>query len=149
MMNSYDDLRWSGQREPLDEAALEAIEAFFGVALPDGYRECLRKYHGASPEVSDFDVEPSDGEPFQSCVGVLLTADPEDPENIVAAHDGMGNSADRKLIPIIDDGGGDFVCLDYRDVNVPRVSYFRSEVAEVEELAESFEAFCAMLREPE
>lgn len=149
MSNKHEDLRWNGQRESLDDPVIDVVESFFGVALPADYRECLKTYHGASPEVSDFKVTLSHGEAFTSCVGVLLSADPADPESIAATYEGLGDSADPKLIPIIDDGGGDFVCLDYRVGRaVPRIAYFRSEVAKVEELAESFEAFCEMLHEP-
>src|SRR5688572_18025409 len=106
MTDACDRLRWLDPLEPLTEEALASVEAHFGVKLPPLYRECLRKYHGTSPEVCDFPVHGSDGRSFGSCIGVLLTADREASENIFTTHEHLGDLADPRLIPISDDGGG-------------------------------------------
>ena len=61
----------------------------------------------------------------------------------------MGPHKNEKVIPIADDGGGDFVCLDYRDGGTdPAVCYFQHELGELTPLAASFSDFCTMLWEP-
>lgn len=142
-------LRWRGQRKPLDPRLVSSVEDHFGVTLPHDYRECLVRNHGASPVISDFEVAPPGEASFTSGIGVLLSADPDDPENIINTHRGMGRYADRRLVPIADDGGGDFVCLDYRSGQPPRIVYFRSELGQAVALAADFTALCNMLHEPE
>jgi cell wall assembly regulator SMI1 len=147
----YEALRWDNLREPLAESTVTEAERALGIRFPDDYRRCLIQFHGASPAVSDFVVVTQDGRRFNSCVGVLLTADPRDAENILAMHSGMGPYKDGPVIPIIDDGGGDFVCLDYRGKGAreaPRIVYFEHELGELHGLAATFADFCSSLFEP-
>jgi hypothetical protein len=146
----YQELEWENVREALEESVVVAVENHFGIRFPEAYRSCLIRFHGAYPRQSDFRVVTNDGRRIGGCVGVLLTADPGDPENIISTHEGMGPYKDRRVIPITDDGGGDFVCLDYREVDrsIPSIVYFDHELGELYSLGAGFEDFCAMLREP-
>ncbi|OIP38199.1 MAG: hypothetical protein AUK47_12430 [Deltaproteobacteria bacterium CG2_30_63_29] len=145
----YADLDWDEVNEPLEEETIKALEKHFGVVLPRDYRGCLELFHGAYPRVQEFSVEGSDGEPVDGCLGVLLSADPDEGDNIYDAHSEMESHAHKKIIPIADDGGGNLLCLDFRKEGKPSVCYFQPELGEFTFVAPSFSAFCELLDEPE
>jgi cell wall assembly regulator SMI1 len=109
-------------REPLPERMIRGAELLFGVSFPLDYREHLKIYHDASPHPSGFLVKDSPLGPFGGCFGVLLTLDPRTVENVFTeigrAEIGftqIGREAwPENVIPIVQDGGGNLLCLDYR-----------------------------------
>jgi len=146
---NYRQLKWEGIRPPLSDVLLDETEKYFQIHFPREYRECLKLYHGAFPKVSDFYVNLKDGNEIVSCLAMLLTADPEDPENIIDIFKGMGEYKTLKVMPIGDDGGGDYICLDFRaNYDMPAVVYFQAELGDLLFVAPDFSGFCEMLFEP-
>jgi cell wall assembly regulator SMI1 len=105
-------ISWRRMREPLPERMIRGAELLFGVSFPKDYREHLEIYHDASPHPSRFLVKDSPLGAFGGCFGVLLTLDPRSEENVFTY---MGREAwPDGVIPIVQDGGGNLLCLDYR-----------------------------------
>lgn len=106
---------WHGRREPLSEQQVGGAEQLRGVRFPEDYRQCVRVNHGAYPDPAGFLV-PCEPSPLGSGVGCLLTLDPYAPDNLFALLSYL--STDQQIphfvVPIATDGGGDFICLDYR-----------------------------------
>ena len=145
------DLGWETSDPSLSEETVAIVEEYFGVRFPEEYRATLIRYPSAWPKLSGFSFTTPDGRHRGSGIGMLLSADQASSENIIAVHKGMGRYGDPKVIPISDDGGGDYVCLDYRRADPhgePSVSYFEHELLEIHALAETYSAFCATLTEP-
>src|SRR3954471_8292620 len=104
---------WRYTTDPLSEKAIKSAERALGVEFPPDYRACVRENHGGAPEPSGFVVEVEPGRTEARTVGLLLTLDTREPENVVRTRSETPGLPDG-LVPIMDDGGGDFVCLDYR-----------------------------------
>ena len=120
------NIQWSNLQEPLPERMIQGAELLFGITFPPDYRECLRVYHDASPHPSGFTVENSPLGPFGGSFGVLLSVHPFVSENIFTwvpsnsinagqHEEPMDFDWPELVIPIIHDGGGNLVCLDYRE----------------------------------
>lgn len=87
--------------------------------------------------------------------GLVSLGPPDDHDSVLACaeelHDNYGVS--RQLIPIALDGGGDFMCLDYRESeSEPKIVYWSygaiPDVA-IAYIADSFTSFLAMLKPPD
>ncbi len=146
----YDELKWIDVDDPLSDEELIEIEKYFSVTFPEEFKDFIRKYHCAVPKVSDFDfyLKPFN-ESTTSGIGIILGNDPVR-GSIIKTHKGLGESAKPHCIPFIDNGGGDYVCLDFAEnPNKPKIVYFYHELLEYFPIADSFLDWCEMLYEPE
>lgn len=138
---------------PLPEHVLSGAELLLGVHFPADYRDCVRHNHGAQPTLGEFEAG-APGDRWEGSLGELLTLDPRAPHNVFAVLAGL--AVDEQLpgfvVPIADDGGGNFLCLDYRADNSrthPTVAFWFHEVGGADGIvyvAAHFAAFLAMLR---
>lgn len=141
---------WQGTREPLPDRVLAGAELLLGVIFPSDYRDCVRVNHGGRPEPNGF-VVPADPAPWGSGVGILLSLDPHDPNGVwgVLGRLGVDAQLPAGLVPVAEDGGGDFICLDYRGgPERLAVVYWSHEVggeAGVVPVAETFGDFLSLL----
>ena len=136
---------WDGCHPRLDDAALEEVQRRCGVVFPDDYRECARLCHGSRPRKNGFAFDDPEIGRMESCVGVLLSFTADDPESIFAAHDRMRAFLPPGALPIADDGGGDFVCLNYSGKTPPTIGYWHHGAGRLVPLAPSFTALLGML----
>lgn len=144
-------LEWLNCRTPIGEDVIGEAERRLGVRFPDSYRECVKNCHGGYPRQSDFTFQDRDIGMVTSGIAQMLTFDVDDEENIVSTRERLASQLPAGVIPITDDGSGDFVCLDFRGGGEPEVIYWHHERAEGESitrLAGDFESFMTMLREP-
>src|SRR5262245_51763194 len=114
---------WRFTSEPVSEKAIRFAERALGVQFPADYRLCLRDNGGGAPEPAGFAV---DGVTKQ--VGILLSLDPGEDENVVGTTQKLyaEGRLPQGLIPIINDGMGNFVCLDNRH-EPSKLSYLTTE----------------------
>jgi hypothetical protein len=82
---------------------------------------------------------------MESCVGVLLSFAADDPESIFAVYESMRSFLPLGAVPIADDGGGDFVCLDYSSGTTPTIGYWHHGEDSLVSVAPNFTAFLEML----
>jgi hypothetical protein len=82
---------------------------------------------------------------MESCIGILLSYSSDDPENIFTAYESLKPSLPAGAIPVADDGGGDFVCLDYSRGSPPTIGYWHHGESSLVTLAASFTDFINML----
>jgi hypothetical protein len=145
---------WQTYRSPLTANVLQAAELILGVRFPARYAELATAYPGGRPLPNEFEVNTKKGS-WGSCLGVLLSLDPRDSENVFQC---IGNTTregglPEGLIPIADDGGGDLICLDFRSAHgEPPVVYWAHELGGVDGLvpvAETFEEFLGRLKDDE
>ena len=142
-------LRWHATRSPLPDDTIDQAERALRVSLPPAYRAIIGRFSGGYPEPNEFTVVAGDRS-WVSGVGVLLSLDRGDADNVFEYMNNL--SVDAQLpsgvIPIADDGGGDLVCLDYRDsAQAPRVVYLSHDTSHDApiELAASFDDFLVLL----
>ena len=125
---------------------IEGAEALLGVRFPDSYRALLPELNGACGE-AEF---PLPDEERGGSIGVWLSLLPWDAESVWSTLSAWGeHELPRRLIPFGEDGGGNYVCFDYRHSDVPSVVFWHHEL-EAEEgifpVAATFEEFLRMLR---
>lgn len=152
-MTSNPDLIWRFTTDPLSEKVIRTAERTLGVEFPADYRECVRINHGGAPESAAFSVEAGPKGRETRNVGLLLTLDTRESENVVQASAELSGEGGLPalVIPIINDGDGRFVCLDYRhdpERKSPAIGFWSPETV-VDDglipLATDFSAFLSML----
>ena len=149
-MTTTSSVVWRWTSEPLSERLIRNAERALCIEFPADYRACVRDNHGGAPEPADFRVDLGAGRYLAGSVGLLLSLDPRQDESVVATAQLL--TAESRLppglIPIIDDGTGKFLCLDYRadaTTKAPTIAYFSTD-HEVVTVAHDFTALLGLLR---
>jgi cell wall assembly regulator SMI1 len=149
-------LTWKRCQPPVDDGVVEQLEQALGVTFPHDFRELMKRCHGGSPvEREHFDFYYVGGQhEAGSCLGALLTLYPEDSNGILKTIETLSydDQLPEKVIPFAEDGGGDMMCLDYRDdPEHPTVVYWSHEEPKetsISPLADSFTKFLDSLQPP-
>lgn len=146
---NWRDLDWKGCRDAAEDEQIRLAEDELRIRFPLAYVECVKLCHGGYPRQMAFTfVDQLIGE-MSSGVAQMLSFDWSDEENILATFNRLKDQLPSGVIPIADDGTGDFVCLDFRSHERPRITYWHHE-REGEEalsvLAEDFDSFMEMLK---
>jgi hypothetical protein len=144
------ELHWFEPGERLSSDELAKAQAQLGVFLPADYSDVVMKHDGGSnPDECSFDYL-IDGRTRVGNFGMLLSLRKSSSENVFETIENLAEQLPQGVIPVIDTGSGDFVCLDYR-AGAPSVVYFAHERADgkaIIHLAASFGEFVDGLREP-
>lgn len=138
---------------PTTLAAIEAFENDRGIALPRLYKEFLLAANGGIPENPAFPVhgiaDYSVGV-MQVFFGVGARAPMPD---LAETYDLYAGGIPREVVPIADNGGGDYVCLDLRNGR-ERVAFWDKRhfwgtgewrESDLYHVADTFEEFLASL----
>jgi cell wall assembly regulator SMI1 len=146
------DLNWVGTLQPVSEDAVVNVERKFGYVFPAAFRTLVREVHGGHPDTNEFVYQDPVLGPVATGLSELLSVDVREAGNIIAVHEWVADRLPAGVIPFGSDGGGDYVCFDFReDASRPRVVYWMHEKppsAAIVPLAESFDGFLNMLRNP-
>lgn len=115
--------------ENVSDEQLSGAEQLLGVKFPVEYREEVQNFGGSFGDVAFLVDRPSEG--FDRCsIGLLLSLLPQSRNSIyrvMAAWEEHELSA--RLIPIAEDGGGNYLCLDYRNGDEPDVVFYFHELS--------------------
>lgn len=127
---------------------IAGAERVLGVRFPSQYSELLRTHAGSYGE-AEFSVA---GAPSASSIGHWLSLSPWETESLWATLSfWREHQLPHSLVPIASDGGGNLVCLDYRESGEPSVAMWFHELmgeAGLTVVAQSFTQFMENLREP-
>ena len=138
-------MEWSGCRTPVSKEMVDLAQDVLGVVFPASYRDCLTRCGGGRPIASSFSlVDPEIGQ-MESCIGALLALEENDPEGLLQTNSALEGRIPPAVVAIADDGGGGFVCLDYRAGSPPGVGYWTYDLDDVIALSPSFEEFLGKL----
>jgi hypothetical protein len=139
---------WVGCRPPLDEETVRDAERRLDLKFPEDYVAAAAQCPGGHPQRNRFTyLDPVLGN-VRSSLAMLLDLSPDADEGVVSMTQLLADELPGRVIPIGDDGGGDYVCLDFRSDGPPTVAYFSHESEpsdDVIPLASSFSAFLQML----
>jgi hypothetical protein len=136
---------WDGCHPPVEEIRIDQVQAELGVVFSDDYKECVTCCHGGRPANNAFALYDPDIGRMESCIGTLLTFAEADNENIIQTQKRLGAFLPKGAIPVADDGGGDFACLDYSSGESPTIGYWNHGEVRLIPLAQSFSEFLDML----
>ena len=139
-------LEWEPAHPPLPERIVAAAEMILDRRLPASYKALAQRYPGGRPARSERD------EGWIACVGWLMSLDPRHGENVYEAIATLAADDEHPApdaVPIIGDGGGNLICLDYSaGATEPAVVYWQHELYWDEGMvavAPSFDAFLEIL----
>lgn len=145
-------LNWSDPGESIDPSVVESAETRLSVKFPQDYLEMITLHSGGdNPEECSFKYF-SQGESWGGNFGVLLSLREEDSENVFETIEGFGDRLPQGLIPIIESGSGDLVCLDYRSSSTPTICHFSHDSPAEDAVcfvANTFSEFLDLLYNPE
>ena len=148
---SNSSLEWRGGAV-IDKTRIHAIETQLGVRFPEDYRACVLVHDGGSPDKTEFPyIHPELGE-FGGCFGALLRLGAHGEDSLLWTLEAISDRLPTKVIPFMEDPGGDCVCFDFRavdnkDVEPPLVYWTHDCPPErsLTPLARSFTEFLEML----
>ena len=140
----------------VDIKQIRMLEENFAVIFPKKYTEFIIIHNGASLIIDSFDFYDHDlaQQNNASIAFIPLEKIAMFTEWLLRESENDTDYFSQKLIPFGDDGGGNFMCFDYRkhEANNPPIVYWNHSVYEnskrISFIANNFEEFINMLHEP-
>ena len=146
-----EDLTWFSDPNPAGEEDIRHAEHVLGQHFPSDFREFVKRFGGGFPDQTDFEFEDDEKGTFYAAVGQFLAIGQRDEAHILGWMARTEFLPDG-LVPIALGGGGDYVCLDYRNAAIPSVVFWhhgrRGLPDEVSFVSETFSDFISLLRVP-
>lgn len=103
----YDDSK-------LDIALIENTEKKIGIDFLEDYKNCVLKYHGATPIQDLFNVKG-----IQRVFGEFLGFDESEDETLLSYYimetDKIRGTLPKDVIPFANDPSGNYICFDYKN----------------------------------
>lgn len=101
-------IQMAKQNSPLTDEAVCLFEAKFGIELPTSYRKWLKSINGRFPSKTNYFISKSDLPGFPCSVGVEWFLSIDEIDKALKSY-GIHISCD--LVPIGEDGDGNFTCI--------------------------------------
>ncbi len=145
-------LTWEDCGAKIDEQVIELIEAKLKHRFPQDFRAVILECHGGHPKPACFSYYDPDIGSVETSVAELLSFDLKCRNNIVRTCRALSDWLPSGVIPFVSEGGGDFVCFDYRgheEGMAPVVVYWsheREPETSIIFLCSTFSEFLKMLR---
>ncbi len=138
--------------EIINSEQIDGAERLLGVKFPVEYRQVVQNFGGSSGDVEFLVDRPSDG--FDRCgIGLVLSLLPHSRNSVyrvMAAWE--EHELPAQLIPVAEDGGGNYLCLDYRNGEEPEVVFYFHELTGDDGIifvCPTFAGFIARLVQPD
>lgn len=138
--------------ESIDAAQIAGAEQLLGVRFPAEYREVAKNFGGSYGDAEFLVDRPAGG--FDRCsVGLVFSLLPQSRNSVYCVMAGWAeHELSARIIPIAEDGGGNYLCLDYRNGDEPEVVFFFHELLGEEGLmtvCPTFAEFLTRMVEPD
>lgn len=137
------------------EERIEFLQEKIGIKFPHSFVNLIKECDGGVPKSSEFYFY---DEYFQSkitaCVGGFLNLSSSEWSDFLNNYLSSPEFFPEGLIAFAEDGGGDFICFDYRkgkNIADPPIVYWSHEAdigKDISFVANNFEEFIEMLEEP-
>jgi hypothetical protein len=148
---SGENLTWFSDPLPATEEQITAVESMLKRRLPEDYREFAKRFSGGWPNECDFEICDGTGGIFHASLGEFFTLLPKHEKNLVTWMQ-RTEFFPAELVPFGVDGGGNYICFDYRSLNDPAVAFWHSGRRglndEISFVAKAFSDFVMMLHQP-
>ena len=118
-------MNWNFVKKLKEENYIATVEQSFGIEFPESLLNLIREFNNGTPSPNTFDTELLVGKSF----GELLNFNLDDEYNILTDYEDIKDKLPKDVYPFAGDGGGDFMCLDYRNVDngEPKIYYWDHE----------------------
>lgn len=144
------EIKWEDFSSPIGDDEIKNIEGKLGVRLPSDFVEVAKEHHGGVPSPNSFYYNSPYAGKVKTNLTSILSFDLDDVEGIVDTYEDLKDQLPDGVVPFGDEGGGDYVCFDYRsDASAPRVIYWAHEFAPEDAiipLASTFTEFLEKLK---
>lgn len=145
------DLVWDGCHRAIDDSVISSVENMLAIQFPLDFVKVIRLCHGGYPTPRRFSYTDPDLGPIETSLAELLSFDMNYRDNIVNTQRYLAQVLRKGLIAIADDGGGDYVCMDFgpnRRRRRPKIVYWpheRGSESSIIVLSDTFTGFLDML----
>ena len=142
-------MKWILRKTKIEEKDFENIEANLGIKFPLDFRNIVLENNGASPEKMVFDTIDSK----ERVAEYLLSFSKDDKDNIMDVcnymlkNDYIPNRFNGKLIPIMKDPFGNYICFDFAKDNEICLYFWNHENNNLEYVSKTFSEFLNNLYE--
>ena len=144
-----------GVGEGASSQCIDFVEKNLQLKLPESFLNCIRQVDSGVPEYPLFRYLDPDTKRFRIDIASFISFLPENSYNILRTFFMLPEFFPKKLVPIMENGGGDYICFDYsidgfQDKDPPVVLWLHenSEGQDIVDLAINFQRFLSKL-EPE
>jgi cell wall assembly regulator SMI1 len=129
---------------PATPEAISEFERLCGFSLPSDYRDFLQRHNGGEPTPDAFPISPSFGD---GSIGMFFGLHDGD-DSLADAYRDRFDSVPAHMIPIADDGCGNFICMSLAETNCGSISFLDHETDIHHPVASSFITLLSALYEP-
>lgn len=150
------NISWLDIGENISLEVINKIECSIGIKFPDTYIKLIRYHNGGTPLKDSFKYfDQFHLKEMRSGIGVFIILQENDFQSVYSLFKEPPEFFPDGLVAFAEDGGGDFMCFDYRkgwDLIDPPIVYWSHESdidKSVSFIANNFEEFINMLEEPE
>jgi len=118
-------MNWNFVEKLKNEHDLATIEEAFGIKFPQSLLKLVNEFNNGTPSPNTFDTELLVGKSF----GELLNFNLGNENNILTDYKDIKNKLPEDFYPFAGDGGGNFMCLDYNNIDndEPKIYYWDHE----------------------
>lgn len=136
-------MKWILLKTKINEKEFEAIENSLDVEFPIDFKNIVLENNGASPEKMLFDTQNTK----ERVAEYLLSFSKTDKDNIIDVYNYVKDRFSRKLIPIIRDPFGNYICFDFSTKNLSELYFWNHETGSLEYISKTFSEFLDSLYE--
>lgn len=145
------ELTWFNVGDAIDDIKIRSAESQLGVVLPKDYVSMIgQNSGGGNPDECEFKYQVR-GKSRIGNFGCLISLDPEVKSNVFSVIRILEGRIPALVVPIVETGSGDFVCLDFRKGSDASVVYFSHEIGDEDAIvpvASTFSDFVDSLTVP-
>ncbi|OHE10072.1 MAG: hypothetical protein A2513_08215 [Sulfurimonas sp. RIFOXYD12_FULL_33_39] len=136
-------MKWILKKTNIGENEFEEIENKLDVNFPSSFKKVVIENNGASPEKMLFDTKNTK----ERVAEYLLSFSKKDKDNILDVYSYIKNRFNNKLIPIMKDPFGNYICFDFSKKDEQELYFWNHENDSIEYIAKTFSQFLDSLYE--
>ncbi|MDD2507560.1 MAG: SMI1/KNR4 family protein [Aliarcobacter skirrowii] len=136
-------MKWILLKTKINEKEFEDIENKLDVKFPLDFKNIVLENNGASPEQMSFDTLNTK----ERVAEYLLSFSPKDKDNILDVFNALGDRFPKKLIPVMKDPFGNYICIDFSKEDSQNLYFWNHENDTLEYISKTFTQFLDKLYE--
>lgn len=141
--NEEQKMKWILEKAKINEHDFENVEKKLGVQFPLDFKTIVLEHNGSSPEKMTFNTQDTK----ERVAEYLLSFSENDKYNIIEVYNSIKDRFDKRLIPIMQDPFGNYICLDFSKQDNQELFFWNHENNSLEYISKSFTDFLNNLYE--
>ncbi|WP_442587476.1 SMI1/KNR4 family protein [Pedobacter sp. AW31-3R] len=118
-------MKWNFVENLEKESYITSVEQALAIRFPKSFTNLVKEFNHGTPSPNTFDTELLTGKSF----GELLNFNLDQEYHILNEYELIKDKLPEGIYPFAADGGGNFICFDYRNIfkSEPKVYYWDHE----------------------